>query len=52
MAREPDVDISMTVFGSLANRKVSPDIPSKSKALQAMLSTLTTNHASLIIILY
>ena len=52
MAREPDVAVSMTAFGPLANRKVSPDIPSKSKASQAMLSTFTTNHASLIIILY
>ena len=52
MARESDVALSMTAFGSPANRKILPDIPSKSNASWTMLSTFATNHALLIIVLY
>ena len=47
MAREPDVALSMTAFGSLANRDISKSVPSLS-----MLSTFATNHALLKIMLY
>ena len=52
MARESDVTFSMTACGSLANRKILPDIPSKPTASRAMLSTFATNHALLKIMLY
>ena len=47
MAREPDVVLSMAAFGSPANRKILPDISSKSTASREMLSTLATNFASI-----
>ena len=45
MAREPDVAPLMIASGSLAHRKILPDISSKSTALRVMLSTFATNHA-------
>ena len=52
MAHEPDVAPFINAFGSQANRKILPDIPSKPTTLRAMLSTFATNHASLRIMLY
>ena len=52
MAHEPDMVLSMTAFGSLANRKILPDIVSKSTASRAMLSIFATNHAGVKVILY
>ena len=52
MARKPDVALSIAAFGSPANRKILPDIHSKSTASWTMLSTFDTNHASLKIMLY
>ena len=47
IVREPDVALSMTAFGSLANRKILPDIPSKLTASLAMLSTFAYLKAML-----
>ena len=52
MACEPDVNLSMTAFGSLANRVILPDTSSKLAPSQAMLSTFDIYCASLEIILY
>ena len=51
MAREPDVALSMTAFGSLANRDILPDVSSKLMTSRVMLSTFATYHASLKIML-
>ena len=52
MASEPDVVLSITIYGSPVNRKILPDVPSKWTASQAMLSIFATNHALLKIMLY
>ena len=52
MAHKPDMALSVTACGSLVNRKILLDIPSKVMASQAMLLTFATNHASFKIMLY
>ena len=52
MAHKPEVALSMTACGSLVNRKILLDIPSKLMASQGMLLTFATNHALLQIMLY
>ena len=47
MVSEPDVALSMTAFGFLANGDYLPDISSNWTPSRAMLSTFATNYASL-----